>query len=107
MENKNNESDDSCCIVEERIHERCEGSDDSDCCIIEDDEESISEGIVNENIENIEAHSANDAVNSSENGKTDMELDGKVVNDDDDCCIIEDWEDSDFGICFVSDVSYY
>uniref|UniRef100_A0A0R3RYI9 BAG domain-containing protein n=1 Tax=Elaeophora elaphi TaxID=1147741 RepID=A0A0R3RYI9_9BILA len=94
MENKNNESDDSCCIVEERMYKQCEGSGDSDCCIIEDDETAISEEIVSEDTENIEAQSANDdagnADNPSENGKKDMELDEKIVDDDDDCCIIED-----------------
>ncbi|EJW88582.1 hypothetical protein WUBG_00506 [Wuchereria bancrofti] len=88
-ENKNNKSDDSCCIVEERVHEKCERSDDSDCCIIEGDEKAILENFVNEDIENKEAHSVNDA-DRSENGKNHMELDGKIVNDDDDCCIIED-----------------
>ncbi|VDO48200.1 unnamed protein product [Onchocerca flexuosa] len=88
-ENKNIESDDSCCIVEERIHECCKGSDDSDCCIIEDDETS-EEGSVDEDIENMEANPMNDAKNPSKNIKSNMELNGKVVNDDDDCCIIED-----------------
>ncbi|CAG9533941.1 unnamed protein product [Cercopithifilaria johnstoni] len=86
MMNKNSESDDSCCIVEEQLHEQCERSDDSDCCIIENNEKTTLEGIINENIENIGAQSES----PSENGKKDMELDEKIVNDDDDCCIIED-----------------
>ncbi|KAK6106181.1 hypothetical protein QQG55_23215 [Brugia pahangi] len=88
MENKNNKSDDSCCIVEERVHGKGERSDDSDCCIIEGDEKAILENFVNEDIENKDAHSVNDA-DLSENGKEHTELDG-IVNDDDDCCIIED-----------------
>ncbi|MCP9258002.1 hypothetical protein DINM_001167 [Dirofilaria immitis] len=88
MENENIESDDSCCIVEERVHEQCEGNDDSDCCIIEDYDIS-NEGNVNEDIENIEAHSANDTENQSKNKEKNIELDRKVVKDDD-CCIIAD-----------------
>ncbi|KAL3998546.1 hypothetical protein ACH3XW_15490 [Acanthocheilonema viteae] len=90
MESKNNESDDSCCIVEERVHEQCERSDDSDCYIIEDDEKSSSEGIIDEDIENIEAQSANDIENSSGSGKKGVGLGEKIIDDDDDCCIIED-----------------
>ncbi|VDK79453.1 unnamed protein product [Litomosoides sigmodontis] len=80
--NKNNESDNSCCIVEERIHEQF-GSDESDCCIIE-------EGLIYEDVENVEAQSADDIENPLENGKKDVNLDEKIVDDDDDCCIIED-----------------
>ncbi|VDK68621.1 unnamed protein product [Onchocerca ochengi] len=88
-ENKNIESDDSCCIVEERIHEWCQESDDSDCCIIEEDETSEEESI-SEDMENIEGHPMTDEKNLSKNMEKNTELNGKVVNDDDDCCIIED-----------------
>ncbi|EFO25524.2 hypothetical protein LOAG_02961 [Loa loa] len=108
MANENNVSDDSCCIVEEQTHERCERSEDSDCCIIEDDERVTLDGIINEDIENIENDGkaalegvVNDGIenmeansvsmkNPSENQKEDMELDGVIVNSDDDCCIIDD-----------------
>uniref|UniRef100_A0A915PYD0 Uncharacterized protein n=1 Tax=Setaria digitata TaxID=48799 RepID=A0A915PYD0_9BILA len=85
------ESDESCCIVGERVHERCDENDDSDCRIIEDEEQTMSnEGIVNEDIENIEQHLAANAEYSAKKEKKKIDLDEKVVNDDDDCCIIED-----------------
>lgn len=79
------ESGDSCCIIEERIHERYQESDDSDCHIIEN-EEVIS------NEEKSYGGNRNTGTDLVTNKCPELERNYEELNisgDDDDCCIVE------------------